>query len=128
MSFLLLSGGPFFFTHASPFFPVRGLWEFLHILIIFFFNSIKFINLFIPFILTNHSRGPSTANQTNHSCLFSLKQVTSECLRRPLLVSSLHLPGRYYKTTTQQPAPTVDQLQLNPAAVPSRPSYSICIT
>ena len=36
MSLLLLSGGPFFFTHASSLFPVRNLWEFLHILIIFF--------------------------------------------------------------------------------------------
>ena len=32
--------GLFFFTRASPLFPVRGLWGFLHILIIFFFNSI----------------------------------------------------------------------------------------
>ena len=47
---LLLSGGPFFFTHASPLFPVRRLWEFPHILIIFFFIQFAylFIYLFIP--------------------------------------------------------------------------------
>ena len=44
--FLFLSGGPFFFTHASPIFPVRGLWEFLHILMIFFFNSIYFLFIY----------------------------------------------------------------------------------
>ena len=42
---------PFFFTHASSLFPVWDLWEFLHNLIIFFFNSIKkfFLILFIPY-------------------------------------------------------------------------------
>ena len=40
VSCFLLSGGPFFFTRTLLLFPVRGLWEFLHILIIFFFNSI----------------------------------------------------------------------------------------
>ena len=33
-------GDPFFFMHALPLFLVRGLWEFLHILIIFFFNLV----------------------------------------------------------------------------------------
>ena len=48
----------------------------------------------------------------------SSQELTSESLLRPLLVSSLHLPGRYHETTIQQPAPTSDQYQLNPAAVP----------
>ena len=56
------------------------------------------------------------------------KKLTAESLSRSLLVSSLHPPARYQETTAQQPAPTADQIQLNPAAVPVQPSYSICIT
>ena len=58
MSTLLMSGGPFFFTRALPLFPDRGLWEFLHILIIF--KKIQFslfIYLFIPNTITPDQSG-----------------------------------------------------------------------
>ena len=35
-------------------------------------------------------------------------------------------PGRYHEMMMQQPAPTADQVQLNPAAVPMQRSYSMC--
>ena len=43
--FLLLSGQSLFFAHASPPLPVRGLWEFQHILIIILIQF-KFVFLF----------------------------------------------------------------------------------
>ena len=33
--------------HALPLFPVRGLWEFLHILIIFFLIQLKFLFIYL---------------------------------------------------------------------------------
>ena len=48
-------GGPFFFMHTLSLFPVRDLWEFLHILIIFFF-LIQFKIFFHLFIHSLHHK------------------------------------------------------------------------
>ena len=79
--------------------------------------------------LTNHRRRHSTANRINHCSSL----IQSALLRANLRNSSeitfglftTHLPARYQETTTQQTAPTADQHQLNPAAVPTQPSNGI---
>ena len=80
---------------------------------------------------SNQSQPRTQHSQPNHCYSIIQTALLRANIRKPseTLSGLLSKPlGRYHETTTQQPAPTADQVQLKPAAVPTQPSNSICIS